>query len=181
MFDAVGSGPSRPEPHGTEIAGILAARGQLTGVAPEAKLLSVRTFTGGKTKPAQSTSLQLMKGIDWAYEAGARIMNMSFTGPMDPLLERMIKAASEKGVILIAAAGNDGPKAPPVYPAAYPDVIAVTATDDTDKPYARPIGVITSHSPRPAWTLSFPRSKVGTTLPLGLRWPRPMSRVSWHF
>ncbi|HSD91986.1 MAG TPA: S8 family peptidase [Methyloceanibacter sp.] len=136
-FDAVGSGVAKPEPHGTEIAGILAAHAELTGVAPEAKLLSVRAFSGGKAKSAQSTSLQLLKGIDWAYDAGAKIMNMSFTGPIDPLLERMIKAAAEKGVILIAAAGNDGPKAPPVYPAAYPDVIAVTATDEKDKLYGK--------------------------------------------
>jgi subtilisin family serine protease len=136
-FDAVGSGAAQPDPHGTEIAGILAARAELTGVAPEAKLLSVRAFSGSKTKPAQSTSLQLLKGIDWAYEAGAKIMNMSFTGPMDPLLERMIKAAAKKGVIVIAAAGNDGPKAPPVYPAAYAEVIAVTATDEKDKLYAK--------------------------------------------
>ena len=56
---------------------------------------------------------------------------------MDPLLERIIKAAAEKGVILVAAAGNDGPKAPPAYPAAYPDVIAVTATDEKDKLYGK--------------------------------------------
>ncbi|MFO7478767.1 MAG: S8 family serine peptidase [Methyloceanibacter sp.] len=136
-FDAVGSGVAAPEPHGTEIAGILAARAQLTGVAPEAKLLSVRAFSGGKTKSAQSTSLQLLKGIDWANEAGARIMNMSFAGPMDPLLERAIEALAAKGVIVVAAAGNDGPEAPPVYPAAYPDVIAVTATDERDKLYGK--------------------------------------------
>ncbi|HSD93471.1 MAG TPA: S8 family peptidase [Methyloceanibacter sp.] len=136
-FDAVGSGPARPEPHGTEIAGILAARAELTGVAPEAKLLSVRAFSGGKTKSAQSTSLQLLKGIDWAYDAGAKIMNMSFTGPMDPLLERAIEALAAKGVIVVAAAGNEGPKAPPVYPAAYPEVIAVTATDEKDKLYGK--------------------------------------------
>jgi subtilisin family serine protease len=137
MFDAVKSGKAAPEPPGTEIAGILVARAKLTGVAPEAKLLSVRAFSGGKAKPAQSTSLQLLKGINWAFDAGARIMNMSFAGPMDPLLERIIKAAAEKGVILVAAAGNEGPKAPPVYPAAYPDVIAVTATDEKDKLYAK--------------------------------------------
>ena len=78
-FDAVGTGSAPPEPHGTEIAGILVARAELTGVAPEAKLLSVRAFSGGKVEPAQSTSLQLLKGIDWAFAAGARIMNMSFT------------------------------------------------------------------------------------------------------
>jgi subtilisin family serine protease len=137
MFDAVGEGPSAPEPHGTQIAGILAAHAELTGVAPEAKLLSVRAFRSGKNSPAQSTSLQLLKGIDWAFDAGAKVMNMSFTGPLDPLLERIIKAAADKGVIFIAAAGNNGPKGAPLYPAAYPQVIAVTATDDNDKLYSK--------------------------------------------
>ena len=63
MFDAVGEGPSPAEPHGTEIAGILAAHAELTGVAPEAKLLSVRAFRSGKNAPVQSTSLQLLKGF----------------------------------------------------------------------------------------------------------------------
>ncbi len=137
IFDAVADGPSLAEPHGTEIAGILVAHAALTGVAPAAKLLSVRAFRGGKASPAQSTSLQLLKGINWAFASGAKIMNMSFTGPMDPLLERIIKAAAEKGVIFIAAAGNNGPKGAPVYPAAYPEVIAVTATDEKDKLYGQ--------------------------------------------
>jgi len=137
QFDAVGDGPSAPEPHGTQIAGILAAHADLKGVAPEAKLLSVRAFRSGKKSLAQSTSFQLLKGIDWAFEAGAKVMNMSFTGPMDPLLERIIKAAADKGVIFIAAAGNNGPKGAPLYPAAYPEVIAVTATDDKGKLYSK--------------------------------------------
>ena len=136
-FDAVGEGLAAPEPHGTQIAGILAAHAELTGVAPEAKLLSVRAFRSGKKSPAQSTSLQLLKGIDWAFDAGAKVMNMSFTGPVDPLLERIIKAAADKGVIFVAAAGNNGPNVPPVYPAAYPEVIAVTATDEEDRPYGK--------------------------------------------
>jgi subtilisin family serine protease len=135
-FDAVADGPSPAEPHGTEIAGILVAHSALKGVAPEAKVLSVRAFRGGKTSPAQSTSLQLLKGINWAFASGAKVMNMSFTGPMDPLLERIIKAAAAKGVIFIAAAGNNGPTGAPVYPAAYPEVIAVAATDEKDKRYS---------------------------------------------
>jgi hypothetical protein len=136
-FDALEGGASKAEAHGTEIAGILAARARLIGVAPEAKLLSVRAFKGGGAQPAQSTTLQLLRGIDWAFDAGAKVMNMSFAGPKDPLLERIIKAAADKGVIFVAAAGNNGPKAAPVYPAAYPEVIAVTATDEDDKLYGK--------------------------------------------
>ena len=58
---------------------------------------------------------------------------MSFAGPRDPSLERALKAAHDKGIVLIAAAGNAGPKSPPLYPGADPNVIAVTATDVNDK------------------------------------------------
>jgi len=67
---------------------------------------------------------------------GARIINMSFAGPRDPSLDRALKAAYEKGVVLIAAAGNAGPKSPPLFPGADPNVIAVTATDVDDKLFA---------------------------------------------
>jgi subtilase family protein len=137
IFDAVGEGPAPAEPHGTEIAGILVAHSALKGVAPEAKLLSVRAFRGSGADPALSSTFQLLKGIDWAFSSGAKVMNMSFTGPMDPLLARIVKQAAGKGVIFIAAAGNNGPKAAPVYPAAYPEVIAVTATDEKDRLYGK--------------------------------------------
>src|SRR5262249_56306925 len=59
--------------------------------------------------------------------------NMSLAGPADRQLHAMITAVRAKGLVLIAAAGNDGPQAPPEYPAAYPEVIAVTATDVDDR------------------------------------------------
>jgi subtilisin family serine protease len=66
-------------------------------------------------------------------QEGARIINMSFAGPRDPSLERALKAAYDKGIVLIAAGGNAGPKSPPLFPGAIPFVIAVTATDVDDK------------------------------------------------
>ncbi len=72
-------------------------------------------------------------GIDWAIKKGAKIINMSFAGPDDPMLQLALQKAHDKGVILIAAAGNLGPKSPPLYPAADPNVIAVTATDAKDQ------------------------------------------------
>ena len=58
---------------------------------------------------------------------------MSFAGPADPAIHRSLEAARKKGIVLIAAAGNAGAKSPPLYPAADPNVIAVTATDADDK------------------------------------------------
>ena len=61
---------------------------------------------------------------------------MSFAGSYDPLLEKGVAAAHERQVIMVAAAGNKGPEAPPAYPAAYSQVIAVTATDIADRLYS---------------------------------------------
>jgi len=66
-------------------------------------------------------------------QESVRIINMSFAGPRDPSLERALKATYDKGIVLIAAAGNAGPKSPPLFPGAIPFVIAVTATDVDDK------------------------------------------------
>jgi subtilisin family serine protease len=85
---------------------------------------------------AKGTSFAVYKGLQWAADNGARVVNMSFAGPADPLLHKMLAAAYDKGMVLIAAAGNAGPQSPPLYPAADPDVIAVTATDKDDKLFA---------------------------------------------
>jgi len=61
---------------------------------------------------------------------------MSFAGPRDPMMERVLKSAHDKGIILIAAAGNAGPKSPPLYPGADVSVIAVSASDFNDRPFA---------------------------------------------
>ena len=58
---------------------------------------------------------------------------MSFAGPRDPAIERRLATARARGIILVAAAGNAGPNSAPLYPAADPNVIAVTATDDNDR------------------------------------------------
>jgi subtilisin family serine protease len=126
-------GVNEPLPsHGTEMAGAIVSHDRLLGVAPGAKILAVRAF-GESNSTAQGTTLSILKGIEWAESQGARIINMSFAGPRDPSLERAFKAAHDKGIVLIAAAGNAGPKSPPLYPGADPNVIAVTATDARDR------------------------------------------------
>jgi subtilisin family serine protease len=130
-YDALGTaGPAHA--HGTAMAGAIAAHSKLVGVAPKVKLLAVRTFSGSG-EAAQSTTFNILKGLDWAAGKNARIVNMSFAGPPDSLLEEMLSKASARGMILIAAVGNAGPKSPPLYPAADAHVIGVTATDADDK------------------------------------------------
>jgi subtilisin family serine protease len=129
-FDAIGGG--EPHTHGTGIAGTIAAHSRLMGVAPRAKILAVRAFDPSGSG-AQGTTFSILRGLEWSVTKGARVINMSFAGPQDPALSRALAGARKKGVALIAAAGNAGPKSPPLYPAADPNVIAVTATDAEDK------------------------------------------------
>jgi subtilisin family serine protease len=92
----------------------------------------VHAFSTTAATP-ESTTFNILKGINWSVQESVRIINMSFAGPRDPSLERALKAAYDKGIVLIAAAGNAGPKSPPLFPGAIPFVIAVTATDVDDK------------------------------------------------
>ena len=105
------------------------------GIAPGARALAVHAFSMSAQQSPQATTRNIVAGLEWALNKGARIINMSFAGPYDPMLALAMKKASEKGVILIAAVGNAGPKSPPLYPAADPHVIGVTATDESDKLY----------------------------------------------
>jgi subtilisin family serine protease len=130
-FDTLAT-PMKPHKHGTAIAGLIAAHGKLMGAAPDARILAVRAFDPDG-EGAKGTTFNILKGLDWAAAHGARVINMSFAGPSDPELHRSLAAAHKKGIVLVAAAGNAGPKSPPLYPAADPDVIAVTATDADDK------------------------------------------------
>jgi filamentous hemagglutinin family protein len=133
-FDAAGPG-GKPHLHGTGMAGAIAAQRRLMGVAPGARLLAVNAFSGGAGS-AESTTLNILKGLEWAVANNARIINMSFAGPRDPSLERALQTAYDRGVVLIAAAGNAG-NSRPLYPAADKNVIAVTATDIDDKLFTR--------------------------------------------
>ncbi|WP_376712062.1 S8 family serine peptidase [Bradyrhizobium hereditatis] len=133
-FDALGS-KEGPHVHGTGIAGAIVAHARLMGSAPEARLLAIRAFGSG-AKGAESTSYVILRGLDYAAEHGAQIINMSFAGPKDPLIERGIAATAARGILMVAAAGNAGPKSPPLYPAANPNVIAVSGTDAQEKLFA---------------------------------------------
>jgi hypothetical protein len=133
-FDALGTTDAKPELHGTGMASAIVGRHQIMGSAPAAQLLAARVFTddGG---PA--ASLDVLAGIDWAATQKAQVINMSFAGPADPLLTRMLAAAAQRKIALIAAAGNDGPHPPPEYPAADPNVVAVSAIDSKDQVFER--------------------------------------------
>src|SRR5262249_21529801 len=109
------------------------------GIPPEAKILAIQAFSGTTRQTPEATTKQILAGLDWAVRKGARVINMSFAGPYDPMLALAVKNAHAKGVVLIAASGNLGPKSPPLYPAADPHVIAVTAIDENDRLFTQAV------------------------------------------
>lgn len=135
-FDATNRAADTSDGHGTAVAGIIGARGAVRGVAPMAEILAVRAFAPlARQQPIASSSVILLRAIEWSVVNGAQVLNMSFVGPRDPAVQAMIEAAQKRNAVIVAAAGNGGSSAPPAYPAAYPGVIAVTAIDATDKRY----------------------------------------------
>jgi subtilisin family serine protease len=130
-FDALGS-KEGPHVHGTGVAGAIVAHARLMGSAPAARILAIRAF-GKVSSGAESTSFVILRGMDYAAAHGAQIVNMSFAGPKDALIERGIAALAGKGIVMVAAAGNAGAKSPPLYPAANANVIAISATDAQDR------------------------------------------------
>jgi subtilisin family serine protease len=133
-FDALGS-KEGPHVHGTGVAGVIVSHAHLMGSAPAAKLLAIRAF-GQAASGAESNSYVILKALDYAASHGAQIVNMSFAGPKDALIARGIAATADRGIAMIAAAGNAGAKSPPLYPAADSHVIAVSATDAQDRPFS---------------------------------------------
>jgi len=130
-FDAVRGG-GKAHPHGTAVAGAIAAHARLKGSAPAARILAAQAFDLGQDR-MEGNGFTVAKAIYWAADRGARVINMSFAGRRDPNIEQSLRYARHKGVILVAAAGNKGPLSEPLFPAANPDVIAVTATDQNDR------------------------------------------------
>jgi subtilisin family serine protease len=130
-YGAVGK-PEQAHSHGTGMTGAIVSHRKLLGVAPNARILAVHAFSTTTRQTPEATTRQIIAGIEWAINKGARIINMSFAGPYDPMIQLAMRNAAAKGVILIAASGNMGAKSPPLYPAADPHVIAVTATDESD-------------------------------------------------
>jgi subtilisin family serine protease len=116
--------------HGTAVSCVIAARHDrpgwkgITGVAPEVDLISVRIFGASGIAP----TTRVAKGIRWAVNHGADIVNASFEDHDKPVLRSAVRYALKHGVIVVAGAGNEGGVgSPPQYPAAYPGVISVGA------------------------------------------------------
>lgn len=122
--------------HATAIASILIGRSpQHEPLVPNAQLYSANVFFNSANLQAQSTLLSLVQGLNWLAEERVSVINMSLSGPDNPILQQAVLALDRANIVMVAAVGNDGPGAPIRYPAAYPEVIAVTAIDKTYQLY----------------------------------------------
>jgi minor extracellular serine protease Vpr len=131
--------PMDNDGHGTMVAGIIAANGALKGVAPDAKLLVYKVLDPSESGPASGDTSVVIAGIDAAIKDGADIICMSLGGELgvrDTALAFAVNRAVDAGVIVVAAAGNDGPYIGTIYsPASYENVIAVGSVGTTTKKF----------------------------------------------
>jgi minor extracellular protease Epr len=124
--------------HGTAIASILvgqqAAGG--TGLLPGAELAVAGAFGADPDGVPIADVMALMSGLDWLVGSRTAVINMSFAGNPNAVVALALRQVTAGHAIVVAAAGNSGPTAPPAFPANVPGVIGVTAVDIHSQPYA---------------------------------------------
>lgn len=121
------AGPARAAPHGTAVASLMIGQaGAFTGAAPGGELYAADVY-GGSAAGGSATGLA--QALAWMAENEVPVVNVSLVGPRNAVVEAAVRRAGSRGMLIVAAVGNDGPSAPPLYPAAYPDVVGVTAVN----------------------------------------------------
>jgi hypothetical protein len=118
-------------PHGTAVASLMIGRTELFhGAAPGAELFAADVYCGLGTGGAVDA---VVEAIAWIARQGVAVINVSLVGPRNVTLENVVKIVVARGHVIVAAVGNDGAAAPPLYPASYPGVVGVTAVDARQK------------------------------------------------
>ncbi|MET0531140.1 MAG: S8 family serine peptidase [Microvirga sp.] len=125
--------------HGTAVAALLIGRSDSStpGLLPGGRVLAVDAFYQDGATADRTDVTSLVLALEALAERKVRVVNMSLSGPPNVVLKAAIEAAQAKGIVIVAAAGNNGAGAEPSYPAAYPGVIAVTAVDRQRSVYRR--------------------------------------------
>jgi Subtilase family len=119
-------GNSHPAPHGSAVASLLVGQGAgFESILPGATLYAADIFCGHGGGSLSLLALEL----DWMAREKIAVVNISLVGAKSVLLTGLVRAMTTRGFLLVAAVGNDGPTAPPLFPAAYPDVVGVTGVD----------------------------------------------------
>ena len=128
------AGPPQATGHGTAIASlIVGSNGKFRGAAPEAALLVGDVYGGN---PAAGSALAIVKAMSWIAAQRPGVINVSLVGPRNRVVERAVSAVQARGIKIVAAVGNDGPAAPPLYPASQAGVVAVTGVDARNRALA---------------------------------------------
>lgn len=136
LKDFAGKEFPAPLAHGTAVAGVLVGSGAgLKPLLPAAHLYAASVFYPRNEYTQGATMINLVRALDWLVEKKVAVINMSLAGPDNKILALAVGKTLQAGTVVVAAAGNEGPAAPPMYPAAYPEVIAVTAVDQDQRIY----------------------------------------------
>lgn len=126
------NGQAVPAPHGTAVAALMVGRSEhLHGATPGASLYAADVYCGS---PVGGAADRIAAALGWLDQQAVGVVNISLVGPSNALLARAVAAMQAHGHLLVAAVGNDGPAAPPLYPASYPGVVGVTGVDRRGKP-----------------------------------------------
>jgi len=121
------AGAPQPTGHGTAVASLLVgSQGLFRGAAIGAELLVADVYGGNRAAGSATT---IVKALGWLAAHRPQVINISLVGPPNKLVQRAVRIVQSRGIEVVASVGNDGPAAPPQYPASYPGVIAVTAVD----------------------------------------------------
>ncbi len=121
-----------PGAHGTAVASLFVGRAaQFHGAAPGAELHAVDVYCGGDLPGGRVRDIVL--ALSELMAARVRVINISIVGPDNAVLAAVVRKVLAQSIVIVAAAGNDGPNAKPLYPAAYPGVVAVTGVDAHEK------------------------------------------------
>ena len=123
-------GQARPAAHGTAVASLLVGDSDVgfRGALPRARLFAMDVYCEGGAQAGGGVAA-IAEGLAWLARERVGVVNISLVGPPNALLRRVVEAAQAQGLLIVAPVGNDGPAAPPLYPAAWPGVIGVTAVD----------------------------------------------------
>jgi subtilisin family serine protease len=116
-----------PEAHGTAVASLMIGRSEdFHGAAPGAELYAADVYCG---LPSGGAADAVADALAWLVRQRVAVINVSMVGPPNVTLEAVVRGVIARGFLIVAAVGNDGPAAPPMYPASYPGVVGVTAVD----------------------------------------------------
>ena len=134
--DFVPFAAGRPTAHGTAVASVLV--GDAAKLEPQlrgGRVYAASVFFADAEGSDAATAASLTAAAEWLSTERVPVINMSLAGPPNRVLEAAIEALAERGVVVVAAVGNNGPNGEPLYPAAYAQVVGVTAVDSANRIY----------------------------------------------